>query len=171
MRRTPVTKAARQALVQALLDGGQVRSQAELVRRLADAGVVVTQATLSRDLDELGAIKVRGAYAAPAADTSGGGSQGVVRLARLLGELLVTAEGAGQFAVLRTPPGGANLLASALDHAALPDVMGTLAGDDTVLIICRSTDAGPRLARRLLHLAEARTQPVPTPPNLSEENL
>jgi transcriptional regulator of arginine metabolism len=155
MHSAPLTKAARQSLVRALIDGGQVRSQANLVRRLAEAGVPVTQATLSRDLDELGAIKVHGAYAVAWPDAPGGGSQDG-RLARLLAELLVAAEGSGQFAVIRTPPGGANLVASSLDRAALPDVMGTVAGDDTVLVICRSADAGPRLARRLLDLAEVR---------------
>ena len=162
--RIPVTKAARQAMVRALLEEGQVRSQADFVRRLAEAGVPVTQATLSRDLDEIGATKVHGAYAAPRPEAPDGGSHGPARLARLLGELLVTAEGSGQFAVVRTPPGGAHLLGSSLDRAALPDVMGTVAGDDTVLVICRSADAGPRLAGQLLRLAEYRLSNAATPP-------
>lgn len=153
---TPDTKAARQARILALLDGGQVRSQADFVRRLAEAGVPVTQATLSRDLDELGATKVHGAYAVARPEASGSGSLSAARLARLLGELMVAAEGAGQFTVIRTPPGGANLLASSLDRAALPEVMGTVAGDDTVLVICRGADAGPRLARQMLTLAGSR---------------
>lgn len=160
IRRTPVTKAARQALILALADSGDIRSQADFVRRLAEAGVPVTQATLSRDLDELGATKVHGAYAVARPDASSGGRSGTARFARLLAELLVTAEGAGQFAVVRTPPGGANLLASALDRAALPEVMGTVAGDDTVLVICRTPEAGPPLARRLVSLAER--NPAPT---------
>lgn len=176
-RRTPVTKAARQAMIRTLLEGGQIRSQSDFVRRLAEAGVPVTQATLSRDLDEIGATKVRGRYAVASAGNAGGEAQ-VARLGRLVGELLVTAEGSGQFTVIRTPPGGANLLASALDRAALPEVMGTVAGDDTVLIICRSGDAGPRLARRMLNLAESRTPGTPPPitperltPTPSEETL
>lgn len=134
-----------------------MRSQLDLVRLLADSGVVVTQATLSRDLDELGATKVRGAYAIPAEGAARPSPQGPGRLSRLVGELLVTAEGAGQFTVARTPPGGAHLLASALDRAALPEVMGTIAGDDTVLLVCRSAKAGPAVARRLLDLADSRT--------------
>ncbi len=172
-RRTPVTKSARQALIRSLLEGGQVRSQADFVRRLAAAGVPVTQATLSRDLDELGATKVHGAYAPARSELPDAGSSGPVRLARLLGELLVTAEGSGQFAVARTPPGGANLLASALDRAALPEVMGTVAGDDTVLVICRTSSAGEALARELLDLAESRAGANPPrstrPTIISEE--
>lgn len=153
-RRAPVTKTARQALVRTLLESGQLRSQADFVRRLAAAGMPVTQATLSRDLDELGAIKIHGLYAVAGPDATAGPP--AARLPRLLGELLVTAEGSGQFAVVRTPPGGANLLASSLDRSALPEVMGTVAGDDTVLVICRYPDAGPALARWLLGLADPR---------------
>ncbi|MEP6464489.1 MAG: arginine repressor [Frankiaceae bacterium] len=167
LRRTPVTKAARQALVRALLEEGQVRSQADFVRRLAEAGVPVTQATLSRDLDEIGATKMHGAYAVAIPDLPGGSSP--ARLTRLLGDLLVTVEGAGQFAVIRTPPGGANLLASSLDRAALPEVMGTVAGDDTVLVLCRTADAGPPLAHQLLDLAD-RTHPNSTQHINPEEN-
>lgn len=156
-RRAPLTKAARHALVTRSLASGSVRSQLDLVRRLAEAGVVVTQATLSRDLEELGATKVRGAYAVPEEGAVRPAPEGPGRLTRLVGELLVTAEGLGQLAVLRTPPGGAHLLASALDRAALPDVMGTIAGDDTVLLIGRSAKAGPALARRLLDLADTRS--------------
>lgn len=171
-RRTPVTKAARHELIRALLDGGQMRSQADFVRRLAAAGVPVTQATLSRDLDELGATKVHGGYAPARPETPDAGTSGPTRLARLLGDLLVAVEGAGQFAVARTPPGGANLLASALDRAALPEVMGTVAGDDTVLVICRSGAAGEPLAHRLLGLAESRAvaaTPPDTRPKISPE--
>ena len=80
------------------------------------------------------------------------------RLGRLLEELLVSAEATGDHVVLRTPPGGAHLLGSALDRAALPDVAGTVAGDDTVLLVTRdpATPAAPRLAERLLRLAEGR---------------
>lgn len=78
------------------------------------------------------------------------------RLRRLLADLLVSAEGAGQLAVIRTPPGGAHLLAGALDRAGLADVLGTVAGDDTVLIICHTAAAAREVARRLLSLADRR---------------
>jgi transcriptional regulator of arginine metabolism len=74
------------------------------------------------------------------------------RLARLCAELLVTADSSANLVVLRTPPGAAQFLASALDHAALPDVLGTIAGDDTVLVITRAPDGGGRLADLLLAL-------------------
>ncbi|MDP9497628.1 MAG: arginine repressor [Actinomycetota bacterium] len=168
----PLTKAARQARVTELLATRSVGSQTELGRLLADGGVTVTQATLSRDLDELGAVKVRTpagmAYALPPDGAPRGGTAEDVdaRLARLLEELLVSAEPAGTLVVLRTPPGGAHLLGSALDRAGLPEVAGTVAGDDTVLLVTRvpaGPPAGPHvpdvstaLAARLLGLAEGR---------------
>jgi transcriptional regulator of arginine metabolism len=167
----PVTKRARQHKIVDLLESTPIRSQGELAERLAAAGVSVTQATLSRDLLDLDAVKIRTAdgtlvYAVPAeggdrtpvlarASTASG-----TRLNRLAAELLVAADSSGNLVVLRTPPGAAQLLASALDKAELPDVLGTIAGDDTVLVIGREPD-GDTLARRLLDLAEhtARSDP------------
>jgi transcriptional regulator of arginine metabolism len=159
----PMTKSARQRKIVDVLESTPVRSQTELADRLADAGVTVTQATLSRDLLDLDAVKVRtpdGAlvYAVPA---EGGdrtpqvareSSASGARLSRLAGDLLVSADSSGNQVVLRTPPGGAQLLASALDRAGLDGVLGTIAGDDTVLVIGRDPD-GRALARRLLDLA------------------
>jgi transcriptional regulator of arginine metabolism len=164
----PLTKAARQARIVKLLEGSPVSSQTELGRLLAASGVEVTQATLSRDLDELGAEKVRTSAGmtysvAPEGQPRKGTSESVdARLARLLEELLIGAEATGSLIVLRTPPGGAQLLGSALDRAGLPEVAGTVAGDDTVLLITRQppAKAGPAdaLAARLLRLAEGRHQ-------------
>lgn len=161
----PATKAARQARIVELLETRTVPSQTELGRLLAAAGVAVTQATLSRDLDELGAVKTRTpagtAYVVPAENAPRGGTAEEVdaRLGRLLEELLVSAEPTGPLTLVRTPPGGAHLLASALDRAGLPDVAGTLAGDDTILLITRepATPGAAALADRLLRLAEGRT--------------
>jgi transcriptional regulator of arginine metabolism len=148
----PMSKAARQARIGALLADNPVQSQTELARLLAADGVSVTQATLSRDLEELGAVKVRRdgalAYALPA-DGASGAEPGPARLPRLLTALLLSADGSGNLAVLHTPPGGAHLLASAIDRAGLPDVLGTVAGDDTVLVVTREARGGPALARRL----------------------
>ena len=159
---TPPTKSARQARIAALLRGRPVRSQTELARLLADDGVTVTQATLSRDLDELGAVKRRDgdgwAYVLPEDGPAGepgaraGDPSG--RLRRLLGELLVGADASGNIAVLRTPPGGAHLLASALDRAGVDGLIGSIAGDDTVLLVTRDTDGGAALAQRLGTWAE-----------------
>jgi transcriptional regulator of arginine metabolism len=158
----PSTKAARHALISQLLSRGTVHSQSELADLLAAEGVHVTQATLSRDLVELRAVKVRTpsgalAYAVPGegGDRTPATSTTEVlaaRLARLCAELLVTAEASGNLVVLRTPPGAAQFLASAIDHSVLPAVLGTIAGDDTVLVISRTPD-GESLAARFLALA------------------
>jgi len=161
----PVTKAARQARITELLAAAPVPSQTELGRLLAGSGVAVTQATVSRDLEELGAVKVRTpagmAYAIPPEGQPRPGTSEVVdaRLARLLEELLVSAEASAGLVVLRTPPGGAHLLGSALDRAGLPDVAGSVAGDDTVLLVTRipALPGADALAARLLRLAEGRT--------------
>lgn len=160
----PLTKSARQQRIIELLATTEVRSQTELADLLGDAGVHVTQATLSRDLVELDAVKVRVAsgtlvYAVPG---EGGDRTPVVgresaaseaRLAKLCAELLVSADASANLVVLRTPPGAANFLASALDKAELGSVLGTIAGDDTVMVISRDPAGGEALAQRLLALA------------------
>lgn len=161
----PATKTARQARIVALVTGGAVHSQAELAALLARDGVQVTQATLSRDLVELGAVRVRdgsGAlvYAVPQAGADRSPASGITqesldaRLAGLCRELLVTAEASANLVVLRTPPGAAQYLASAVDSSVLPAVLGTIAGDDTIMVVCRDADGGDAVARRFLELAE-----------------
>jgi transcriptional regulator of arginine metabolism len=168
----PVTKSARQQRIIELLETGEVRSQTELADRLTADGLSVTQATLSRDLVELDAVKVRtpgGAlvYAVPA---EGGDRTPVLRdsaasearLSKLCAELLVSAESSANLVVLRTPPGAANFLASAMDKAELGDVLGTIAGDDTVLVIARDPSGGGALEQRFLDLANG-TSRIPPP--------
>ena len=153
------TRAGRQARIVAILSSKSVRSQSELAAMLAAEGIDVTQATLSRDLEELGAVKLRGAdggtpvYVIPDDGSPVRGIEGgTARLARLLGELLVSADASGNLAVLRTPPGAAHYLASALDRAALHDVVGTIAGDDTLLVVAREPRTGAELVDRLQSL-------------------
>jgi transcriptional regulator of arginine metabolism len=161
----PATKTARQARIVALVTGGAIHSQAELAARLAEDGVQVTQATLSRDLVELGAVRVRegsGAlvYAVPQAGADRSPASGITqevldaRLASLCRELLVTAEASANLVVLRTPPGAAQYFAFAIDTSVLPAVLGTIAGDDTIMVVCRAADGGHAVARRFLELAE-----------------
>jgi transcriptional regulator of arginine metabolism len=161
----PSTKTARQARIKAILGAGSVRSQAELAMLLSNDGVQVTQATLSRDLVELGAIRVRGVEGGLvyALRSEGGDptprtglTQEVLdaRLAKLCGELLVTAEASANIVVLRTPPGAANFLALAIDHSVLPDVLGTIAGVVTVLMVTRDRAGGDVVAARFLELAD-----------------
>lgn len=162
---TPLTKNARQALIVELLESREVRSQPELADLLGRRGVHVTQATLSRDLVELDAVKVRSAngvlvYAVPAEGgdrtpvAAGESPASQHRLARLCSELLVSAEYSANLVVLRTPPGAAQFLASAIDKVEISDVLGTIAGDDTVLVIGRDPAGGDALAHRFTSLAE-----------------
>ncbi len=165
---TPVTKNARQALIIELLESREVRSQPELAALLAERGVRVTQATLSRDLVDLDAVKIRRAngglvYAVPAeggdrTPVTGESAASQQRLARLCSELLVSAEASANLVVLRTPPGAAQFLASAIDKVEITDVLGCIAGDDTVLVIGRDAGGGAALAHRFTSLAE-RTEP------------
>ena len=161
---SPLTKGARHQRIIELVTSHGIRSQTELADLLAAHGIGVTQATLSRDLVELDAVKVRNAagalvYAVPG---EGGDRSPIVprgsgaardRLARLCAELLVSAEASGNFVVLRTPPGAAQFLASAFDKSEIGDILGTIAGDDTVLVIGREADGGETLAQRFLDLA------------------
>ncbi|MCV7195326.1 arginine repressor [Mycobacterium angelicum] len=146
-------RAGRQARIVAILSSVEVRSQSELATLLAEEGIEVTQATLSRDLEELGAVKLRGAdggtgvYIVPEDGSPVRGVHGGThRMQRLLGDLLVSTDASGNLAVLRTPPGAAHYLASAIDRAALPQVVGTVAGDDTILVVAREPMTGAELA-------------------------
>jgi transcriptional regulator of arginine metabolism len=157
------SRVARQGRIVELVGSMAVRSQTELAKLLAAEGIDVTQATLSRDLDELGAVKLRGVdggaavYVIPEDGSPVRGVQGgTSRLARLLAELLTSADCSANLTVLRTPPGAAQFLASAIDRAAMYEVVGTIAGDDTVMVIAREPLSGKDLADRFTALA-ART--------------
>ncbi|GEL19839.1 arginine repressor [Pseudonocardia asaccharolytica] len=158
-RNGAASRVARQARIVEIITRRAVRSQGELLALLEAEGIETTQATLSRDLDELGAVKLRGAdggapvYVIPEDGSPVRGMEGgTARLSRLLGELLVSADASGNLAVLRTPPGAAHYLASALDRAALHDVVGTIAGDDTIFVVAREPLDGAALAERLRRL-------------------
>jgi transcriptional regulator of arginine metabolism len=152
----PSTRAARHARIVELIRDRRIRSQTELGDLLAADGVQVTQATLSRDLEELGAVKVRGGDGAPSYVIPEDGHRPLrgaeaapARLVRLLRELLNEVDHSGNIAVLRTPPGAAHYLASALDRAGLPEVAGTIAGDDTIFVVTRRADGGADLGATL----------------------
>jgi transcriptional regulator of arginine metabolism len=158
------TKIARHGRIVEILRRTPVRSQAELGHLLAVDGVEVTQATLSRDLVEIGAVKVRHTtgglvYAVPGEGGDRTPQAGIdqevldARLGRLCEELLVSSEASANLVVLRTPPGAAQFLASAIDHSVLPQILGCIAGDDTVLVITRDPAGGRAVARRFLALA------------------
>jgi len=162
------SRTARQQRIVAILGRTEVRSQNELLDLLADDGIDVTQATLSRDLLEIGAVKVRSGrtlvYAVPGeggdrtARPAPDGTQLNARLRRVCEELLVSAEPSHNLVVLRTPPGAANYLASAIDHAALTGVLGTIAGDDTIMVITTGATASRKVAADLLGRAGTNTE-------------
>ncbi|HEY5247795.1 MAG TPA: arginine repressor [Dermatophilaceae bacterium] len=165
------TRAGRRQLILDILGRQSVRSQGDLLEILSRDGFAVTQATLSRDLLELGAVKVRDGktlvYAVPGeggdrtARVAPGRDEVSSRLRRQCEELLVTARVSANLVVVRTPSGAANYLASALDHADEMDIMGTIAGDDTIMIITGGEPQSRALASRLLALAgRERTDPV-----------
>lgn len=149
------SKAQRQHRIAKLLAEDAVSSQTQLVELLGEAGMAATQATVSRDLEELGAIKVRapgGAtmYAIPELPTDQVAPEDHLR--RVLGEWLVDVDRSGDLVVLRTPPGSAHVVASALDRAGMAKLVGTVAGDDTLLAIA-AEQAGEALADHLRTLA------------------
>src|SRR3978361_2352840 len=165
-----LTKSARHARIAELISAGPVTSQTQLARLLAESGVEDTRATRPRALEELGAVKLRGSDGAPASYVLPPenaplrpAQSAPARLTRLLADLLTSAEGSANLAVLRTPPGAAQFLASALDKVGLPGVLGTIAGDDTLLVVSRAPDGGLALADRLRALAERVAQTLPTP--------
>ncbi len=146
---TALSKGQRQRMIAEWLRTHRVGSQEEVVARLALAGLTATQATVSRDLDELGAVKVRREgnirYIIP--DTAAP-IHAAARLDRLIAEWVEAIVPTGNLLVVRTPPGSANLLASALDAAGLADIAGTIAGDDTIFVaLAEGVDARAAAAR------------------------
>lgn len=141
-------KAARRRQIETLLRRGDISSQAELARALASKGMRVTQATLSRDLEELGAFKTRSGgrsvYTLPSEPPASDDL-----LERMIEEFVQEVNTSGNIVVLRTPPGGAAPVARALDASAIAGVLGSIAGDDTVMIVCKEGVKGTTVARRL----------------------
>lgn len=156
------SRTARHQRIVDILTRMTVHSQAELLAILAQDGHEVTQATLSRDLLEIGAVKLRQGKSLVYAVPGEGGDptprpahldEDSARLRRLCEDLLVTAQASANLVVLRTPPGAANYLASGIDRANREDIIGTIAGDDTVLVITTGAKDGQAVAARLLALA------------------
>lgn len=150
-------KVRRQQTLVRLIEQNEVASQPQLVALLADAGISATQATVSRDLEDIGAVKIRipggaSVYAIPEfePDRRTPGDQ----LRRVLGEWVVDVSSSGPIVVLRTPPGCAHVVASALDRGALEGLLGTVAGDDTVIVVATEAVGGAGLARHLRLLAD-----------------
>jgi transcriptional regulator of arginine metabolism len=151
-----VAKPQRQHRLAKLLVEESVTSQTHLVELLAADGVAATQATVSRDLDDLGAVKVRIAggetvYAIPELPTEQRAPEDHLR--RVFGDWVVEVGHSGNLVVLRTPPGSAHVVGSALDRSRLPEVLGTVAGDDTLIVVVTEAAGGEAVARALADLA------------------
>jgi transcriptional regulator of arginine metabolism len=151
-----LSKTQRQHRVIQILEQNAVSSQGQLVQLLAEVGVEATQATASRDLEEIGAVKVRAAggdsvYAVPELPKDRVAPEEHLR--RVLGDWVVEVAASANLVVVRTPPGSAHVVASALDRAALSEIVGTVAGDDTILVVAAERVGGIKLARRLRNLA------------------
>ena len=148
-------RARRQKAIAEILRGGTAASQEEVTEKLAGLGFAVTQATVSRDLDQLGAVKVkRGgvlSYALP--DQIGDSDWAASRLERILGEWVLSVEAAGNMIVLKTPPGSAHLVGSAIDQARLPEIAGTVSGDDTLLLVVRDDFVVDTVAARFREMS------------------
>ncbi len=151
-----MSKHQRQHRISRMLANQVVTSQEQLVRLLADDGVESTQATVSRDLDDLGAVKVRvsggeSVYAIP--EYPADRVVPVDQLRRVMGEWVVEVESSGNLVVLRTPPGSAHVVASALDRTGIEGSIGTVAGDDTLMVVAAEGTTGENLAVTLRKLA------------------
>jgi transcriptional regulator of arginine metabolism len=165
-----MTKHQRQHRITKLLETKAVGSQAHLVELLAAEGIDATQTTVSRDLEELGALKVRlpggeTAYALPELPSHQVAPEDHLR--RVLGEWVVEADYSGNLVVLRTPPGSAHVVGSALDRSGFPGMIGTVAGDDTVLVVASEALGGAAVAERLATVAglELPSRSSPTNPS------
>ncbi len=150
------TKVQRQQAIAKLIAMNPITNQPQLLELLATDGIAATQATVSRDLDDLGAVKVRvpggdTVYAIPEFEPARLVPQDHLR--RVMGEWVAEVRSAGHLVVLRTPPGCAHVVASALDRSNLPTIIGTVAGDDTLLCVADEDTGGPALAAVLRELA------------------
>ena len=141
---------ARRAKAISLVKAGLIHSQSDLVKHLKKGGFPVTQATASRDLEEIGAVRGRNSVGESVYLISDSDDESISRTMPVPSDLIISVEASGNLAVVRTPPGGAQLLASSLDHSGISEIIGTIAGDDTVLVVSRKATGGAQLAKELL---------------------
>lgn len=151
-----MTKTQRQHRISELLEHDVISTAAQVVSRLQSEGVSATQATVTRDLQELGTIKVRdehGARRIVLAASPKLAPAPLDHLRRMMGEWVISVESSANLVVVRTPPGCAHVVASALDRSALDGVLGSVAGDDTILVIATELRGGSALAREFRELS------------------
>lgn len=153
------TQQARRKAILELIQSHRPKSQVRLGELLENRGIQANQGTLSRDLRALGVVKGPEGYEIPG--EGGAHAGGTIGLWRAVKDWLLGTEVAQNQVILRTPPSGASPLASALDHGGVPQLLGTIAGDDTVLAICKDQRNARALARDLLHMRGDRRQARP----------
>ncbi len=146
---------ARRAKAIALIKSGIVHSQSDLVVLLKKSGYKVTQATASRDLEEIGAVRARNNNGESTYQIRESVDSAIVRSTPLPSKLILSVDHSANLAVIHTPPGAAQFLASSLDHAGLTGVIGTIAGDDTIILVSKRATGGALLAKELLAYAQA----------------
>lgn len=141
---------ARRSKAISLIKAGLVHSQSDLVKLLKKAGFEVTQATASRDLEEIGAVRGRNSDGQSIYVITSSSDGAIAQSMPLPADLILSVEASGNLAVIRTPPGGAQYLASTLDNSGIKSIIGTIAGDDTVLVVSKKATGGADLAKELL---------------------
>ena len=153
-----MTKPQRQQRISELLEREIISTAAQIVTRLQAEGIAATQATVTRDLQDLGTVKVRdlhGSRRIVIASTPAVSSAPVDHLRRMMGEWVGSVDNSGNLVVVRTPPGCAHVVASALDRSAIEGVLGSIAGDDTILVIADEARGGKALAQEFRQLASS----------------
>jgi transcriptional regulator of arginine metabolism len=144
---------ARRAKAIALIQAGKIHSQSDLVVELKKSGYRVTQATASRDLEEIGAVRARAKNGDSIYQISDTSDDALSRINPVPSKLILSVDHSANLAVIHTPPGGAAFVASSLDHANLTGVIGTIAGDDTIILVSKKPTGGAQLAKELLAYA------------------
>lgn len=151
--RTPDTKIARQQKIKEIIARIRVTSQQQLLQELSRSGLNITQATLSRDLDEIGIVKelIDGEVGYQLPDTTTN-----PEIKNIAAGLITGIDHSANIVVVRTPPGGAQFFASSVDKSQIEEIIGTIAGDDTVLIVTKSPNGSAAVADQLLKLASSK---------------
>jgi len=152
---------ARRAKAISLIQAGLIHSQTDLVIQLKRSGFRVTQTTASRDLEEIGAIRGRDVNGESIYQIRGTSDDALSRVNPVPSKLILSVDHSANLAVVHTPPGAAQFVASSLDHANLTGVIGTLAGDDTIILVSKKSAGGAQLAKELLVFANAKNSRSP----------
>jgi transcriptional regulator of arginine metabolism len=144
---------ARRAKAISLIQSGVIHSQSDLVSALKKNGYRVTQATASRDLEEIGAVRARNKDGESIYQINDSADDALSRINPVPSKLILSVDHSANLAVIHTPPGAAQFVASSLDHANLTGVIGTIAGDDTIILVSKKATGGAQLAKELLAFA------------------